>query len=106
MGLFARTRRGRVEGICDSLGWSVDERHGETIGLHFRGDDVTPQRNVYVCESEGGTAITFAVPTRTEISEYEMPGDLMPAMMFRNDQVGLGAWAAKEVRGSVTLILQ
>jgi hypothetical protein len=108
MGLFtsSRTRRGRVEGICDSLGWSVDERHGDTIGLHFRGDEVTPKRAVYVCESEGGTAITFAVPTRTEISEYQMPDDLMPAMMFRNDQVGLGAWAAKEVRGTVTLILQ
>lgn len=104
---FARAAgNGQLRGILATLGWSVDERQGDAIGLHFRGDRVTPQRTVYVYHADGGVAMTFVAATRTEFSEYSLPDDLLPAMLFRNDQLGLGAWAAKEVRGSVTLIFQ
>jgi hypothetical protein len=99
------TRAFRQEQMRWTLGklrWSIDEQHGPVIGLHFPGDRVTPQRTVYVYHEDGRDAVTFAVASRTEFSEY----DLLPDMLSRNDILGLGAWSAKEVQGMVTLVFQ
>jgi hypothetical protein len=99
-------RQEQMRWTLGKLGWSIDEQHGPVIGLHFPGDRVTPQRTVYVYHEDGRDAVTFAVASRTEFSEDELPDDLLPDMLFRNDILGLGAWSAKEVQGMVTLVFQ
>ena len=104
MGLLTGSRGNLAERLCRENGWGIDERHGSAIGLHFRGDHITPQRTVYV--SASASSLAFAVPSQTDFSEYDLPDGLLEAMLFRNDDVGMGGWAAKEVGGKVSLILQ
>ena len=99
-------RQEQMRWTLGKLGWSIDEEHGPVIGLHFPGDRVTPQRTVYVYHEDGRDVVTFAVASRTEFSVHDVPADLLPDMLFRNDILGLGAWSAKEVQGMVTLVFQ
>ena len=42
-----RQERGRIDGLCRALGWSVDERDGDTVKLHFN-DPLAGVRKVYI----------------------------------------------------------
>jgi hypothetical protein len=83
-------RQEQMRRTLGKLGWSINEQVGPVIGLHFPGDRVTPQRTVYVNHEDGRDAVTFAVASRAEFSEYDLPDDLLPDMLFRNDIMGLG----------------
>jgi hypothetical protein len=95
-----------LDRLCRESGWSIDERSGKGIGLHFKGDHVTPQRTVYVFYEEGKPIMGFNCFCRAEYSDQNLPSDLMAALLVRNKSVTAGAWQANIDDGTLRFSLQ
>jgi hypothetical protein len=100
------TTNSRLDQLCRENGWSIDERHGNAIGLHFNGDRITPQRTVYVLSGRCDTIMQFSCRSRAVFSGHDLPDELMAAMMVHNKNVSLGGWYADLEENTLTLVLE
>lgn len=94
------TRPKTVDALCGELGWSIDERNGDTIMLNFRGDGVTELRHVLVVTCDDGDWFCFIANTRAEFPPHAVPDGLMAALLYRNKE-SFGSWYATERRGVI-----
>jgi hypothetical protein len=78
-----------IERFCQELGWSVDEREGEVILLHFN-DPVVGRRKVVITGSD--MTMTFRVWSTATISARELPAGIMAHLLVRNWELPLCAW--------------
>jgi hypothetical protein len=92
---------GRPDRICEELGWPIDYRQGNIIGLYFHGDRITPKRLVMVAFDPEVEIITFSCTCQGEFRR--LPDDLLPALMMRNAEVTFGGWVAGLDAGSISL---
>jgi hypothetical protein len=78
-----------VERLCQELGWSVDEREGEVILLHFR-DPAVGVRKIAI--TGGDRMMTFRVWSAATMSARQLPGEIMGHLLVRNWELALCAW--------------
>ena len=97
------TGTGLLERLCHENGWGMDERDGNTIGLHFKGDHVTPLRTVFVGQGDARDWMIFICYLR---AEFQRATGLLDAMLFRNDDVTPGGWSAYVENGVLKLRLR
>lgn len=105
MGFFARTEtNGRhgisrdLAGCLDRLGWSIGGRPSESaVLLQFKGDHITPQRELIVDHAPGNCFMIFVCSCRADFSEDTLPVELPGVLLARNKK-GIGYWYAA-IRG-------
>jgi hypothetical protein len=78
-----------AERFCRELGWSVDEREGDVVLLHFN-DPVIGRRKVAI--TGGDTLLTFRVWSAATMSARQIPGEIMGHLLVRNWELALSAW--------------
>ncbi len=84
------SRHSTIEECCDDIGWSIDERNGDTIGLYFNDKKFGPHRlKVSNCDGQVHTLYTLcnaAIPAR------KMPSELLAWLLVRNGEIAFGKW--------------
>jgi hypothetical protein len=77
---------GRIEQLCAELGWSVDERDGNAIKLHFRSGKVR-------ISNGNKTLVGFSTHSNAVLPVDRVPADLLAYLLHRNlDDCGMGMW--------------
>jgi hypothetical protein len=83
--------RGRIERLCHELGWSVDERDGNAIRLHFNGPD--GERRKVRISSGDKSIVGFYAHSDAVLPVHSVPPDLLAYLLRRNlDDSGIGMW--------------
>jgi len=85
--------RGRIERLCRQLGWSVDERLGNTILLHFN-DPLGTIRKVYIDDGDEGL-VSFTVYSFAIMPAQEVPEQVIGYLLRQNSDVSIGAWQVR-----------
>jgi hypothetical protein len=84
--------RGRIERLCRELGWSVDERDGNAILLHFRAPD-GEMRKVRISGGDN-SMVGFITHSHAVLSADRVPPDLLGYLLRRNlEDSGMGTWS-------------
>jgi hypothetical protein len=96
----------RLDRLCRESGWSIDVRQGNGIGLHFKGDSVTPRRTVFVIHADGDPLMAFACLSRAEFTARTMPNRLLAGLLEHNEDLALGGWVAVDEDGTISLKLK
>lgn len=79
-----------IERLCRKLDWEVDERRGDRIRLHFKGDGQVERRTVSIgCHEKLCTFLTLSMST---LYARDIPGDLPAAILRHNGECLIGAW--------------
>jgi hypothetical protein len=83
---------GRIDRLCRELGWTVDERDGRTVRLHFSGRN-GGTRKVSVVDGDE-TIVTFVSHSDAVIPAARVAPDVMAYLLRRNlNESGIGNWA-------------
>ena len=84
--------RGRIDRLCRELGWSVDERDGQKIMLHFK-DSLTGIRKVFI---SGGDEplVLLAVYSFAILPANNVPEQVCSYLLSRSSEMSLGSWQA------------
>ncbi len=95
---------GRVEGLCQELGWAVDERNSDGIALYFH-DSAGGIRKVMV--TEGAKVLLISTFSRAVVPSSRVPIQVLGYLLARNTEMAAGAWqaSATEHGGSVKFAL-
>jgi hypothetical protein len=82
---------GRIERLCDELGWSIDARDEGGIYLHFK----TSQGVRAIAVAKGDAAIvTFHTASSATIRARDVPPEILVYLLRRNmGDGGLGMWS-------------
>jgi hypothetical protein len=91
---------GLVEGLCHALGWDVDERQGNFIALFFRVNGEADRRVCVVC---GEAVLVFFTLSNADFRPRDLPPELPAALLRRNDDLFLSAWAMDTEDDEVSL---
>jgi hypothetical protein len=78
-----------AERFCQEIGWSVDERRGDAILLHFN-DPVVGVRKVAI--TGGDKLMSLRVWSAASMSARQIPGEIMGHLLLRNCELALSAW--------------
>jgi hypothetical protein len=84
--------RGRIENLCTQLAWTVDERDGKGIKLHFN-DPLVKTRKVMIYDGDD-PLVVFEVYSYAYLPAREVPQEIMGHLLLRNNDMGVGAWGA------------
>lgn len=76
------SERNRIERLCSELGWSVDERNGKNILLHFN-DPVVGVRKVRIVDGDDDVVL-FTSMSRASIPANQLPPDALAYLLCRN----------------------
>lgn len=82
--------RGRIERYCRELGWSVDEREGNMIKLHFK-DEMIGIRKV-VIHGGDNAFVGFVVVSHAILPKENVPPEVAGYLLLRNAQITFGKW--------------
>jgi hypothetical protein len=83
--------RGRIDRLCRELRWSVDEREGNMIRLHFNGPDGAT-RKVRI-QNGDGTCVTFSAYSEAVVPMKKVSNGVLAYLLRRNlDGSGIGMW--------------
>ncbi|HWB08660.1 MAG TPA: hypothetical protein VG826_05530 [Pirellulales bacterium] len=84
---------GRIEQLCAALGWAIDERDGDTVGLNFK-CPVRGRRTVYINSGDEALVFFFA-PSAMILSQHsEHVNFIAGYALFSNANTRLGKWQA------------
>lgn len=79
-----------IERLCRELGWSVDERLGDTgIVLHFRDPLVNIRPVMVTCGESIASISTFS---GADIPAGRVPAEVLGYLLRRNNELTTGAW--------------
>jgi hypothetical protein len=96
----------RIEGFCRQLGWTIDERSGDAILLHYK-DSIAGIRKLMVNCSDDGKVAVFTSFSLLDITTQNVPAEVTAEMLLRNASLLTGAWQAfKSNNGSVSFVLK
>ena len=86
-----RQSSGRIEQLCRDLAWTVNERNGNVVHLHFGNP---PGRVRKVCIVEGDEwLVTFCANTYLPVPSRNVPGEVLAYLLRRNlTGDSLGRW--------------
>jgi hypothetical protein len=91
MGRSATDNR-RIEGLCRQLGWSIDDRTGDTIILHFTGPDpLEPVRKVFI-DNGDEQLVSFTVYSFARMPAEDVPDEIIGYLLRQNTDIVIGAW--------------
>ena len=83
------SQRGRIERLCRELGWSVDERDGDSIRLHFNSADGYVRK----VRISGGDIVGFFAHSDAVFPVRSVPPNIMAYLLRRNlEDSGAGMW--------------
>jgi hypothetical protein len=83
--------RGRIDQLCRELGWSVDEREGSVVHLHFN-DPAHGIRKVRIADGDD-CVVTFSAHSFAVIPPRKVTGEMLAYLLRRNiSGSGLGMW--------------
>jgi hypothetical protein len=83
--------RGRIDRVCRELGWSVDEREGNVIQLHFN-DPIYGIRKVRIADGDD-CLVTFSTYSFAVIPAGNIPIEVLAYLLCRNlSGSGMGMW--------------
>ncbi len=82
--------RGRIERLCRELGWSVDERDGQKIALHFK-DPLAGIRKVYLSHGDE-PLVMLVVYSFAILPANRLPEEVIGHLLMRSAEIGAGAW--------------
>lgn len=82
---------GRIERLCQELGWSIDERNGEGVGLYFN-DPTIGVRKVLV--TEGAKVMLISTFSGAVVPPSRVPAEVLGYLLTRNTQLAAAAWQA------------
>jgi hypothetical protein len=82
---------GRIERLCQELGWSIDERNGEGVVLYFN-DPAIGVRKVLV--TEGAKVMLISTFSAAVIPASRVPIEVIGYLLTRNTQLAAAAWQA------------
>ncbi|HZU34735.1 MAG TPA: hypothetical protein VFA18_02430 [Gemmataceae bacterium] len=92
-GLGSRVEEyGRVERLCAAIGWTVDERSGNMVALHFK-DPLVGTRKVMVSDGDGPLVVLSAVSHAIHPARL-VPEQVAGNLLIRNWNLDIGAWEA------------
>lgn len=90
---------GRVDQLCNELGWAVNERQADGVLLHFKDATVGVRKAVITC---GEKVMTFRVWSAASLLPRLVSGEIMAHLLVRNAELTVGSWHAfKDERGNV-----
>src|SRR5436309_2634303 len=78
-----------IDRFCQELGWSVDEREGQVILLHFN-DPVIGRRKVAITGTD--KTMTFRVWSAATMPARQVPAEIMGHLLVRNWELAFCAW--------------
>lgn len=82
--------KGRIERCCSQNNWSVDERDGKKITLHFN-DNVVGRRNLYIRNGDE-PLVLFAAYSHAILPSPQVPDEIAPYLLLRNAELAVGKW--------------
>jgi hypothetical protein len=82
-----------VRRLCREAGWTIDEEQGEHSTLSFRGDAITPRRDVTISQGAGAALASIVCPCRARFTSGSLPPDL-PLWLLARSQQAIGGWYA------------
>jgi len=83
-----------VERFCREVGWSVDERQGEVMLLHFT-DTVVGVRKVAITPRNRLMSLRVWCPAF--MNARQIPNEVMGYLLLRNSELGVVAWQVYDV---------
>src|SRR5487761_1286229 len=86
---------GRIERCCEQLGWGIDERDGDTLGLNFK-CPVTGRRTVYI--NSGNEPLVFFIEPSLVVVPPQKSDDghfILGYALLSNNDTRLGKWQAR-----------
>jgi hypothetical protein len=110
MGFFQQvvnrcTGGGRVERFCTQLGWPIDERDDDGIGLYFE-DSVVGRRTVYI-HGEDDELVAFVAMSHAILPQREVTPEMVVHLLQRNRECLPVAWSMRIGQdGRVGFVLQ
>ena len=82
---------GRIERLCQEVGWGIDERNSDGVVLYFN-DPVIRIRKVMV--TEGTKVMLISTFSGAVVAASRVPVEVMGYLLTRNTQMAAGAWQA------------
>lgn len=84
------SERGRIDRLCRELNWSVDERSGSVIHLHF--NSPVGVRKVRITSGDEAL-VTFSAYSLVVMAPENIPTEVLGYLLRRNlDDCGIGMW--------------
>ena len=110
MGVFGRSGDGAATATDESLidrlirenGWTPDLRHGHAFALTFKGDSITPSRDVNVAHTPGNAIATFSCACRAKFLASSMSPVQLALFLARNKDSLFGKWQITVEDGEVS----
>lgn len=110
MGFFDRLSNGTATATGESLldclsrenGWTPDARHGNGIVHHFKGDAITPRRDVVIVHPPGDDLAMFGCTCRARFVARSMTTTQLALFLARNGESAMGKWMITLEDGEVT----
>jgi len=99
----AVSRRGRIERLCAELGWSIDERDGDTLGFRFK-CPASGQRMVYVGSGDE-ILVLMLVNSHVIFDPRRVPDEVSHFALFQNSKSLLGKWEPRITGDGMRLML-
>ena len=87
---------GRIDRLCRELGWSIDEREGETVKLFFK--DPLVGRRIVMIHSGDDVLVLFVVYSHAFVPAEKVPNSVAWHLLGRNNVVAMGKWSADEAK--------
>lgn len=85
--------RGKVERLIREVGWPIDERHGGTLGLHFK-CSVASKKTVYIGNCDD-PLVLFIVFSAVKFDSHRVPDEVLAAALYQNGKTGVGKWEVR-----------
>lgn len=85
--------RGRIDRLCRSLGWTVDERNGDTVSLHFDHPELG-RRSVRIVGGDD-RLVLFAVYSHAFPPADRVPSAVLGYLLGRSGTASVGGWGAE-----------
>jgi hypothetical protein len=97
--VFGRLAGNQPYRLCREAGLPITEYDGETTILAFGGDEVTPQRMLFVSPLEDDEITFLDAYVRGTFPQYGLPDHLLLGLMARSKWAG--SWKARVEDGGV-----
>jgi hypothetical protein len=91
-----------IDRLIRENGWTPDVRHGHAFALAFKGDAITPSRDVYIAHTPGNAIATFSCGCRARFLASSMSPVQLALFLARNKQSLFGKWQITVEDGEVS----
>ena len=105
-GTATATSNGLIDRLSHENGWTPDVRRGDLIVHFFKGDAITPRREVIIVHPPRDLIATFSCACRAKFSARSMTTPQLALFLARNNESIFGKWQIAIEDGTVTADLR